>query len=167
MGMVERPFRNGTRRARRWRVEDTVLTGATTAPSVWIVEDEPAAAALAADLCIGHDAQPSVFRDALPFLAALRSGAEPTVVVLDWRLEHELSAALFLATRHRYPVLRVVYWTGSPQTSLPGMIRDDEHTRIVDKAAGTRAFEDAIEWALAGVRQPAADGGHATLPPLR
>ena len=155
MGMVERPFRTGTRRAPRWLVDEPVLTEALTARPVWIVEDEPAAAALASELCTGHDALPSVFRDALPFLAALRSGVEPAAVVLDWRLEHELSAALFLATRHRYPILRVVYWTGSPVASLPGMIRGDQHTRIVDKAAGTQAFEDAIDWALAGSGQTA------------
>ena len=56
----------------------------------------------------------------------------------------------------RSEILRVVYWTGSPVASLPGMIRGDQHTRIVDKAAGTKAFEDAIDWALAGSGQTAA-----------
>ena len=148
MGMVDRPLRAGTRRARRSGVEERVLTGTATDRAVWIVEDEPAAAALAVELCESREALASVFRDPLPFLAALRSGLEPSAVVLDWRLEHELSAALFLATRHRYPGLRVVYWTGSPMGTLPGMIRDDVHTRIVDKAAGSAAFEAAIDWAL-------------------
>lgn len=127
-----------------------MLTGALTDRAVWIVEDEPAAAALAVELCESREALPSVFRNPLPFLAALRSGVEPAAVVLDWRLEHELSAALFLATRHRYPGMRVVYWTGSPSDTLPGMIRDDARTRIVDKAAGSAAFEEAIDWALDG-----------------
>ena len=127
-----------------------MLTGAMTDRAVWIVEDEPAAAALAVELCESRRALPSIFRNPLPFLAALRSGVEPAAVVLDWRLEHELSAALFLATRHRYPALRVVYWTGSPLGTLPGMIREDAQTRIVDKAAGSAAFEEAIDWALAG-----------------
>ena len=118
---------------------------------VWIVEDEPAAATLAADLCEQGGAVPEVFRAPLPFLLALRSEEPPAAVVLDWRLEHELSAALFLATRHRHPDLRVVYWTGSPTEALPAMIRDDAHARIVDKADGTAAFEDALAWALAAV----------------
>lgn len=119
---------------------------------VWIVEDEPAAAALAADLCQSCGAEPSVYRAPLPFLAALRTDDRPDAVVLDWRLEHELSAALFLATRHRYPDLPVVYWTGSPGDALPTMIREDMRTVVVDKAAGSRAFESALASALAGRR---------------
>ena len=63
-------------------------------------------------------AEASVFRAPLPYLAALREATPPMAVVLDWRLEHELSAALFLATRHRYPHLPVIYWTGSPASAL-------------------------------------------------
>ena len=120
------------------------------ARQVWIVEDEPDAAALAAELCRGSGVEPTVFRAPLPFLAALRSADPPAAVVLDWRLEHELSAALFLATRHRFPAMRVVYWTGIPADLLPGMIRDDAGTRIVDKAAGALAFEAAVRWAVGG-----------------
>ena len=115
---------------------------------VWIVDDEPAAAALAAELCDQGGASPTVYRAPLPYLAALRADPPPAAVILDWRLEHELSAALFLATRHRHADLPVVYWTGSPPESLPGMIRADEYTRIVDKAHGTAAFESALQWAL-------------------
>jgi FixJ family two-component response regulator len=123
----------------------------TRAPSaaVWIVEDEPAAATLAADLCEASGARPSLFPAALPYLDALRAGMEPDVVVLDWRLERELSSGLFLATRHRFPRLPVIYWTGSVAAALPAMIRDDPATRVVDKAGGVAAFEDALGWALA------------------
>jgi DNA-binding NtrC family response regulator len=121
---------------------------AMVAPSVWIVEDEPAAAELAADLCIACGARPELFRSALPFLRAFRDGGLPQAVVLDWRLERELSAALFLATRHRFPMLPVVFWTGSPGTTLPAAVREDPCTRIVDKAAGTEAFDAALSWAL-------------------
>lgn len=121
----------------------------TPLPSVWIVEDEPAAAELAADLCLACGAQPELFRSALPFLRAFRAGGLPQAVVLDWRLERELSAALFLATRHRFPGLPVIYWTGSPDSVLPAAVRDDPRTRIVDKAAGTDAFDTALSWALA------------------
>jgi FixJ family two-component response regulator len=122
--------------------------GSVTAPSVWIVEDEPAAAELAADLCIACGARPRLFRSPLPFLRAFRDGGRPQAVVLDWRLERELSAALFLATRHRFPTLPVVFWTGSPDTTLPAAVREDPKTRIVDKAAGTDAFDSALAWAL-------------------
>jgi CheY-like chemotaxis protein len=115
---------------------------------VWVVEDEPAAAELAADLCAASGANPSVFRSALPFLRAFREDDPPAAVILDWRLEHELSAALFMATRHRFPQLPVVYWTGSEAASLPAMIRDDPLTLIVDKAGGAAAFEDGLHWAL-------------------
>ena len=114
---------------------------------VWIVEDEPASGALAAELCEGWGAEVSVFRAPLPFLSALRDRSRPTAVVLDWRLEHELSAALFLATRHRYPTLPVVYWTGHAAAALPSMITADARTIIVDKAGGTEPFERALAWA--------------------
>jgi DNA-binding NtrC family response regulator len=118
-------------------------------PRIWIVEDEPAAAALAAELCESCGATASVFREPLPFLTALRAEEDtPLAVVLDWRLEHELSAALFLATRHRHPQTPVIYWTGSVSASLPTMVRDDPLTVVVDKADGAVAFERALSWAL-------------------
>lgn len=123
------------------------VTAPSTNPHVWIVEDEPAAATLAAELCEGWGADVSLFRASMPFLAALRDDVRPTAVVLDWRLEHELSAALFLATRHRYPDLPVIYWTGQGAASLPTMIVDDERTTVVDKAGGAAPFERALDWA--------------------
>ena len=115
---------------------------------VWIVEDEPASAELAADLCESNGASASVFRMPMAFLTALRTSAPPGAVILDWRLEHELSAALFLATRHRYPRMPVIYWTGSDRSALPSMICDDRATMIVDKADGMLSFEAALTWAL-------------------
>ena len=120
-------------------------------PAVWIVEDEPPAAELAVELCTATGAEPSVFRSALPFLRAFREAPPPSAIVLDWRLEHELSAALFMATRHRFPRMPVIYWTGSPMTTLPAMIVDDPWTRVIDKAGGAGAFESALAWALAEV----------------
>jgi DNA-binding NtrC family response regulator len=127
---------------------DPAMEASLRAHAVWIVEDEPSAAQLAADLCSAADVAASIYRSPTPFLAALRDGGEPRAVVLDWRLEHELSAALFLATRHRFPVLPVIYWTGSPLVALPAMIRDDPLTRFVDKAGGSAEFEQALRWAL-------------------
>src|SRR5688572_12239524 len=93
-------------------VTERLDTNRARARQVWIVEDEPASATLAAELCETWGAHVSVFRAPLPFLSALRDRSQPMAVVLDWRLEHELSAPLFLATRHRYPRLPVIYWTG-------------------------------------------------------
>jgi len=117
-------------------------------PGVWIVEDEPAAAALAVDMCSSAGLQPTVFSAPLPFLAALRDEAGPRAVILDWRLERELSAALFMATRHRHPRLPVIYWTGSLSSALPAMIRDDALTVVVEKGDGAGPFERAIAWAI-------------------
>lgn len=114
----------------------------------WIVEDEPAAASLAADLCEANGATASVFRLPLAFMAAMRAGPAPAVVILDWRLENELSAALFMATRHQYPHLPIIFWTGSGTEALPAMIHDNGHTRVVDKAGGTSPLEYALVWAL-------------------
>lgn len=125
-----------------------VLGEAPPRPQIWVVEDEPAAAELAADLCVASGAEPRLFRGPVAFLAAIRGTAAPAAVVLDWRLENELSAALFLATRHRFPSMRVVYWTGSMAASLPAMIHNDPLTRVVDKAGGSRAFEEALDWAI-------------------
>ena len=117
-------------------------------PRAWIVEDEQAAASLAADMCEANGAVASVFRLPLAFLSALRAGPAPAVVILDWRLDNELSAALFLATRHQYPHLPIIFWTGSGTDALPSMIRDNGFTRVVDKAAGNSPFEEALAWAL-------------------
>ena len=124
----------------------------------WIVEDEPAAAMLAAELCEANGAAPTVFRRVTPFLASMRSSPEPDVLVLDWRLENELSAALFMATRHRYPRLPIIYWTGSRTEALPSMIQDDDCTVVVDKAAGSAPFETALAWALDGAPRPELEG---------
>lgn len=126
-------------------------------PGVWIVEDEPAAASLAAELCASAGLEPTVFAAPLPFLAALRDEKGPRAVVLDWRLERELSAALFMATRHRHPRLPVIYWTGSVSSSLPSMIRDDEMTVVVEKSGGAVPFERAIAWAMEALSGPGAD----------
>ena len=119
------------------------------------MEDDPAAAALAVDLCASVGAEASVFAAPVPFLAALRDERRPLAVVLDWRLERELSAALFMATRHRYPDLPVVYWTGSVSTALPAMIREDASTVVVDKGEGAVPFERAVAWAIEVSEAPA------------
>ncbi len=147
--MVEVALAIGTQRAPPRPVSDGPASTPGWRRHVWIVEDEPASASLAAELCEASGAVTSAFRAPLAYLTALREQEPPTAVVLDWRLEHELSAAVFLATRHRYPQLPVIYWTGHPPTSLPSMIRDDAMTMVVDKAEGAAAFERALAWAAA------------------
>jgi DNA-binding NtrC family response regulator len=131
-----------------------------TSDAIWIVEDEPAAAELAADLCRAAGVEPTVFRSPVPFLRAFREAPAPIAIVLDWRLEHELSAALFLAARHRFPRLPVIFWTGSEPAALPNVIHQDPHTSVIDKAAGSAAFEEALDWA----RQQRDDGSPAVHP---
>jgi DNA-binding NtrC family response regulator len=116
-------------------------------PLVVVVEDDPTVAALAADMCRGMGANPVLFASPAPFLHSLGDDP-PRAVVLDWRLEREVSSAAFMAIRHRYPELPVVCWTASPREGLPVMIHDDPMTRIVDKALGMGAFEHALSWAL-------------------
>ena len=153
--MVEPTPEIGTRRAVGGRLGEWGVTWMAER-RVWIVEDEPAAALLAAELCEAGGASASVFRQPSTFMSALRASGPPTAVVLDWRLERELSAPLFLATRHRHPQLPVIYWTGSTVGALPAMISEDRWVRVVDKAAGTAPFEAALAWALtpADVAEP-------------
>ena len=114
---------------------------------VWIVEDEQTVGKLAAEICEQAGALPTVFRAPLSYLLALRGSSMPDAVILDWRLENELSSGLFLATRHRYRGMPVIYWTNSPE-SLPAMIRDDTMTLIADKQGGVEALENALRWAF-------------------
>jgi FixJ family two-component response regulator len=119
---------------------------------VWIVDDEPHAAELAADLCTAAGLRSLIFGSHQPYLDALRDREAPFAVVLDWRLENQLSAGVFMATRHRFPELPIIYWTASTSTDLPDMIRDDPATAVVDKARGNGAFERALAWVVNGAR---------------
>lgn len=122
--------------------------GQPRARPVWIVEDEPTVGRLAAEVCEGVGAVPTIFRAPLSYLLALRGSSMPSAVILDWRLENELSSGLFLATRHRYGGMPVIYWTNSPE-GLPAVIRNDHLTLIADKQGGVEALERALSWAFA------------------
>ena len=117
---------------------------------VWVVDDEPAAATLACEMCDSAGLQPRAFRDAVSYLGALRGPTAPGAVILDWRLEHELSAALFMATRQRYPTLPIIFWTGSELGSLPRMVHHDPNVRVLAKSGGSTEFDAALAWAFAG-----------------
>ena len=114
---------------------------------VWIVEDELNVGQLAAEICESVGAVPTIFRAPLAFLLALRGSSMPSAVILDWRLTNELSSGLFLATRHRYRGMPVIYWTNSPE-GLPAVVREDELTRVVDKQGGIVPLEQALAWAF-------------------
>lgn len=114
---------------------------------VWIVEDEPNVAQLAAEICESVGALPTIFRAPLSFLLALRGPSMPAAVILDWRLTNELSSGLFLATRHRYRGMPVIYWTNSPE-GLPAVVREDALTRVVDKQGGIEPLQRALGWAF-------------------
>jgi len=114
---------------------------------VWIVEDEPNVGMLAAEICEAFGAVPTLFRAPLAFLLALRGSTMPSAVILDWRLTNELSSGLFLATRHRFRGMPVIYWTNSPE-GLPAVIREDELTLVVDKQGGVEPLEKALGWAF-------------------
>jgi CheY-like chemotaxis protein len=125
---------------------------------VWVVDDEPAAAAVACEMCDSAGLQPTAFRDAVSYLGALRGPTAPGAVILDWRLEHELSAALFMATRQRYPTLPIIFWTGSELGSLPLMVHHDPNVRVLAKSGGSTEFDAALAWAFAGGANPVRPG---------
>lgn len=114
---------------------------------MWIVEDEPDAGKLAAEICETVGASPTIFHAPLAFLLALRGSSMPSAVILDWRLTNELSSGLFLATRHRYRGMPVIFWTNSPE-GLPSVAREDELARVVDKRGGVEPLEQALSWAF-------------------
>ncbi len=116
---------------------------------VWVVDDEPAAADLACELCELAGLQAIAFGTAVSYLSALRGTSSPVMVILDWRLENELSAAVFMATRQRYATLPILFWTGSERGSLPLMVHHDPHVRVLAKAGGSAEFSTALAWALA------------------
>jgi hypothetical protein len=124
---------------------------------VGIVDDDPLVAGLALELCEGLGVRGVVFGAPSPFLKAFEA-EPPGAAVIDWRLERELGAAVFMAARHRFPTLRLVCWTGTEPGLLPAMVRNDPLTVVVDKASGIDAFNDALRWAL-GADESAISGG--------
>ena len=82
-----------------------------------------------------------------------RSGP-PTAVVLDWRLERRAQRRRS-SSRPATAIRACRSSTGpaAPLGALPSMIHDDRWTMIVDKAAGSASFEEALAWALARSRR--------------
>jgi FixJ family two-component response regulator len=132
-----------------------VPIGAQPAADVVVLEDDPQLAALAVEICEGIGLRTVSFAAPAPFLDSYRMLDAPRVVVLDWRLERELGAAVFMALRHRFGDVPIVCWTGMAAELLPAMVTADTRTRVVAKAEGVGPFQDAVSWALENPARPA------------
>ena len=120
-------------------------TGPT--PDVAVLEDEPHLAELAVELCDRMGLTAATYRSPANFLGEV-SHHTPRLLVLDWRFERELGAAVFMTVRHRFGDLPIVCWTATAITDLPAMLVRDPNVRIVQKARGAEAFEAALRWAV-------------------
>ena len=101
---------------------------------------------LAVEVCGSLGLTAATFRSPATFLSRFTSTA-PRVVVLDWRLERDVGAGVFMALRHRFALVPIVCWTAVPSSSLPDMVASDGRTRVVQKTSGVDAFESALRWA--------------------
>jgi FixJ family two-component response regulator len=116
-------------------------------PDVAVLEDEPHLAELAVELCDRMGLTAATYRSPAGFLGEVSHHA-PRLLVLDWRFERELGAAVFMAVRHRFGDLPIVCWTATAISDLPAMLVRDPNVRIVQKARGVDAFESALRWAV-------------------
>lgn len=115
-------------------------------PHVAVLEDDPQMAAVVVEVCRVMGLRAAVFRTAAAYQAVFHDSA-PRLVILDWRLEREVTAAVFLVMRHRWPGLPIVFWTASTERDLPAMVTSDRRTRVVPKTSGVGALEAAIRGA--------------------
>ena len=125
-------------------------------PDVAVLEDEPHLAELAVELCDRMGLSAATYRSPAGFLAEESHNA-PRLLVLDWRFERELGAAVFMAVRHRFGDLPIVCWTATAISDLPAMLVRDANVRIVQKARGIEAFESALRWAVSDGDDEGAD----------
>jgi DNA-binding response OmpR family regulator len=116
-------------------------------PDVAVLEDDPKLAELAVELCDRMGLSAATYRSPAGFLGEV-SHISPRLLILDWRFERELGAAVFMAVRHRLGDIPIVCWTSTAITDLPAMLVRDERVRIVHKDRGIDAFETALRWAL-------------------
>jgi FixJ family two-component response regulator len=116
-------------------------------PDVAVLEDDQTLSDLAVELCDRMGLSSATYRSPAGFLGEV-SHISPRLLILDWRFERELGAAVFMAVRHRFGDLPIVCWTSSSITDLPAMLVRDPSVRIVQKARGVDAFESAVRWAL-------------------
>jgi hypothetical protein len=105
-------------------VTDDVTSRSVESRPIWIVEDEPAAAKLAADLCEASGAEASVFRAPLPFLTArleilaqqqkLAGGALPILQKFYYELAQGSAPGQLAALLKMVPISQVLYGTDYP-----------------------------------------------------
>jgi DNA-binding NtrC family response regulator len=117
-------------------------------PDVAVLEDDPQLAELAVDLCARVGLSAATYPSPGAFLGEVIV-TPPRLLILDWRFERELGAAVFMTVRHRFGDLPIVCWTATPAHDLPAMVMDDPRVRIVPKSDGVDAFEAAVRWAAA------------------
>jgi DNA-binding response OmpR family regulator len=117
-------------------------------PDVAVLEDDPQLAELAVELCRRMGLSAQTYSSPGAFLGDA-TVTRPRLLILDWRFERELGAAVFMTVRHRFGDLPIVCWTATPASDLPSMVVDDPRVRIVPKPDGIEAFEVAVRWAAA------------------
>jgi DNA-binding NtrC family response regulator len=115
-------------------------------PDVAVLEDDPQLAELAVELCARVGLSAATYPSPAAFLGGVGL-APPRLLILDWRFERELGAAVFMTVRHRFGDLPIVCWTATPAHDLPAMVADDPRVRIVSKSDGIDVFESAVRWA--------------------
>ena len=117
-------------------------------PDVAVLEDERELADLAVEVCRQLGLTASVFRTAAAYNETF-AGRRPRLVILDWRLDREVAAAVYMALRHRFDDLQIVLWTATGERELPGMLGADPRTRVVRKSSGLETLEAALREAIA------------------
>jgi FixJ family two-component response regulator len=115
-------------------------------PDVVVLEDDPQLAAMAVELCERAGLTAETYSSPAAFLDDALVGP-PHLLILDWRFERELGAAVFMAARHRFGDVPIVCWTASAVDDLPAMVVDDPRVRFVAKSDGADAFDAAVRWA--------------------
>ena len=120
--------------------------GTALLPDVAVLEDQEHAALLAIEACDGLGLTAATFSSPATFLSHF-TNMEPRIVVLDWRLEQNVGAGVFMALRHRFGLLPIVCWTAMPPSSLPDIVTSDGRTMVVQKTSGIDALESALRWA--------------------
>jgi DNA-binding response OmpR family regulator len=115
-------------------------------PDVVVLEDDPQLAEIAVELCERAGLTAETYTSPTAFLddALVRP---PRLLILDWRFERELGAAVFMTARHRFGDVPIVCWTATSAADLPAMVVDDPRVRVVAKSDGADAFEAAVRWA--------------------
>jgi CheY-like chemotaxis protein len=137
------------------RIVRSAGRGEPELPDVAVLEDERELADLAVEVCRQLGLSAGVFGTPAAYNVAFGQ-RRPRLVILDWRLDREVAAAVYMALRHRFGDLQIVLWTATGEGELPGMLGADPHTRVVRKSSGLVSLETALRDAIAAA--PESDG---------